>query len=135
MKTSRLIFWIIAAVVMGTVYYIVTESLSQPGLERFEGKISELGFYRNENNTGPVLRVYAAAALDADTSLMQEYGDAMPHTKYGKTIVFFLESKASNPISISSDSPYLGQELQSLVIATYTKSPMGESGVVEKFLP
>ncbi|MFC3878598.1 hypothetical protein ACFOSV_00330 [Algoriphagus namhaensis] len=135
MKSSRIIFWIITAVVLATVYYIVSESLSQPGLERFKGKIEERGFYRNENNTGPVLRVFAAEVIGGDLALMKEYGDAMPHTKYGKTIVFFLEQDEMNSIEISSQSPYLPVELQSRVLATYSKSPMGEASIVESFVP
>ena len=120
---------------VATVFYITSETLTQPGLERFEGKINELGFYRNENNTGPVLRVYAAEVISGDLVLMKEYGDAMPHTKYGKTLVFFLEQEGMNSIAISSQSPYLPMELQSRVLATYSKSPMGEAGIVERFVP
>lgn len=135
MKSSRLIFWIITAVSVATVFYITSETLTQPGLERFEGNINELGFYRNENNTGPVLRVYAAEVLDADLASMKEYGDAMPHTKYGKTIVFFLKENQNSSVDINSNPPYLSVELQELVIATYSKSPMGEAGIVERFVP
>lgn len=120
---------------VATVFYITSETLTQPGLERFEGKINELGFYRNENNTGPVLRVYAAEVVDADLAFMKEYGDAMPHTKYGKTLVFFLKENSALPFTPGATEPYLPADLQQEVVATYTKSPMGESALVEVKTP
>jgi len=126
LKSSKIIFWIIAIIVAGLVVYISLDSLSQPGIERFEGKYKELSSYRNENNTGPVVRVYAVSALDTSMDWMQEYGDAMPHTKYGRTVVFFFTKEVNQEISLSPTDPYFIQSLQTSVIATYQKSPMGD---------
>ncbi|MEB2781098.1 hypothetical protein U3A58_11900 [Algoriphagus sp. C2-6-M1] len=126
MKSSKIIFWIIALIVAGLVVYIFMESLSQPGIERFEGKFKELSSYRNENNTGPVVRVYAIQALDSSKEWMQGYGDAMPHTKYGRTVVFFFSSDIDQQINLSPTDPYFMEDMQSYVIATYQKSPMGD---------
>ncbi|WP_192348322.1 hypothetical protein [Algoriphagus sp. Y33] len=126
MKSSKIIFRIIAVVVAGLVIYISMDSLSQPGIERFEGKYEELSNYRNENNTGPVVRVYAVKALDNSKEWMREYGDAMPHTKYGKTMVFFFSDEMDQEISLSPTDPYFAKARQPYVIATYRKSPMGE---------
>lgn len=102
------------------------ESLSQPGIEQFEGKYKELSSFRNENNTGPVVRVYAIKALDSSKDWMREYGDAMPHTKYGRTVVFFFSSEIDKKVSLSPNDPYFSSEIQPYVIATYQKSPMGD---------
>ncbi|REG84462.1 hypothetical protein [Algoriphagus antarcticus] len=133
MKTSKIIFWIIAIIVAGLVVYISIDSLSQPGIERFEGKYEELSSYRNENNTGPVIRVYAIKALDSSKEWMQEYGDAQPHTKYGRTVVFFFSSEIDQEISLSPTDPYIAIEMQSYVIATYLKSPMGDVNFTEGY--
>lgn len=95
-------------------------------MERFEGKYKELGKYRNENNTGPVVRIFAVKALDADEKWMREFGDAQPHTKYGKTIVFFFSEEIDQEIELSPKEPYFPTELEGSVLATYEKTPMGE---------
>jgi len=133
LKSSKLIYYIIAGIVLVLVILIAKESFLQPGMKRFEGKYQELGAYRNENNTGPVVRIYAVKAIDQSTSWMQEYGDAMPHTKYGKTIVFFFNDQIDQEISLSPTEPYFGQELQRHVIATYQKSPMGDVSFIEGY--
>ncbi|MEB2778222.1 hypothetical protein SYJ56_23125 [Algoriphagus sp. D3-2-R+10] len=126
MKSSKIIFWIIVLIVAGLVVYISMDSLSQPGMERFEGKYKELSSFRNENNTGPVVRVYAIRALDSSKEWMKDYGNAMPHTKYGRTIVFFFSDEIDQKINLSPTDPYFTQDMHPYVIATYQKSPMGD---------
>lgn len=126
MKSSRIIFWIIGVVVLALIFFIAIESFTQPGVERFEGKYEELGKYRNENNTGPVVRIFAVKALDSDEKWMREFGDAQPHTKYGKTIVFFFTEVADQEVELSPKEPYYSPELEKYLLATYEKTPMGE---------
>lgn len=95
-------------------------------MERFEGKYEELGKYRNENNTGPVVRIFAVKALDPSENWMRGYGDAQPHTKYGKTIVFFFSDDINQEIKLSPKEPYIDQNLESSVLYVYEKTPMGE---------
>lgn len=133
MKSSKIIFWIIALIVAALVVYISMDSLSQPGMERFEGKFQELCDYRNENNTGPVIRIYAVKALDNSKDWMRDYGDAMPHTKYGKTIVFYFSNEIDQKISLSPTEPYFDKVIQAHVIATYQKSPMGDVSFIEGY--
>ncbi len=117
----------------GLVVYILVDSLSQPGMGRFEGKFQELADYRNENNTGPVVRIYAVKALDNTRDWMRDYGDAMPHTKYGKTIVFYFSDDMDQKISLSPTEPYFAKGIQPHVIATYQKSPMGDVSFIEGY--
>lgn len=95
-------------------------------MERFEGKYEELGKYRNENNTGPVIRIFAVKAFDLSENWMREYGDALPHTKYGKTIVFFFSENIDQEIELSPKEPYIDQSLVDYVLYRYEKTPMGE---------
>ena len=126
MKSSKIIFRLLVVIVTALVAYFMMESFSQPGLERFDGKYKELGKYRNENNTGPVIRVFAVKALDPNENWMKEYGDAQPHTKYGKTIVFFFSEDFDQKIELSPKEPYINQNLESYVLYTFEKTPMGE---------
>ncbi|MDN3205541.1 hypothetical protein [Algoriphagus sediminis] len=110
------------------------ESFSQPGLEKFEGKIEELDFYRNENNTGPIVRIYAVKVLDANEELMKSYGNSMPHSKYGTTRVYFLSDALKGQPELRSTSPFLSGEFQAEVLATYTKSSMGSTSLVKRYV-
>lgn len=109
---------------------IVRSSFSNPGMQAFEGKYEELGFYRNENNTGPVVRVYAIRALDADTEWMRNFAEAQPHTKYGRTLVFFFSSELKDKVSLSPQEPFFDEELQPYLLAKFEKTPMGEGRFV-----
>lgn len=108
------------------IYQILSSSLSQPGLEQFEGKYEELGFYRNENNTGPVVRVYAIRVLDSNLEWMRAFADAQPHTKYGRTLVFFFSPDLKEKISLSPQEPHFPEEYRSYLVAQFEKTPMGE---------
>lgn len=127
MKRNKLIFYLIAAVVVIVIYQIMSSSLSQPGLEQFAGKYEELDFYRNENNTGPVLRVYAIRALDPSQEWMKDFADAQPHTKYGRTLVFFFSSELTEKVTLSPQEPFFSKEYRPFLLAQFEKTPMGES--------
>lgn len=116
----------IGAAVGILLYQIINSTLSQPGLERFEGKYEEMDFYRNENNTGPVLRVYAVRVLDEDPTWMKEFAEAQPHTKYGRTLVFFFSEKLRQPVKLSPTEPHFPAQFQAYLLAEFEKTPMGE---------
>jgi hypothetical protein len=118
---------LIGAAVGVLLYQIINSTLSQPGLERFEGKYEEIDFYRNENNTGPVLRVYAIRVLDEDPIWMKEFAEAQAHTKYGKTLVFFFSEKLNQPVKLSPTEPFYPAEFEEFLLAKFEKTPMGES--------
>lgn len=127
MKTSQIIFWIIGLFVTVLILYITKESFSQPGMERFEGKFELHKQIRNENNTGPIIRVYAVKALDLDPTWMRGYADAQPHTKYGKTIVLFFEPETDfNSVQISLKSPYIDPKSSQRLLYKYEKLPMSD---------
>jgi hypothetical protein len=127
LKRNRFIFYILAAIVLVIFIEIIRSSLSQPGLEQFAGKYQEVGFFRNENNTGPVVRIYAVRALDGeDLSGMKDFGDLQPHTKYGRTLVFFFSENIPNEVKLSPVAPYFPQEYKNLLLAKFERTPMGE---------
>ncbi|MDF2159222.1 hypothetical protein [Algoriphagus sp. CAU 1675] len=126
MKSSKLIFLILAAGLVVLIAYIFMESFSQPGLERFEGKYEQIGFFRNENNTGPVIRVYAVRCLDSKEDWMEDFGNAQPHTKYGRTLVFFFSEDVKGPIDLNPKEPFFDAELNASLLGSYEKTPMGE---------
>lgn len=117
----------IGIVVGIVIYQIINASISQPGLEQWEGKYEEIGFYRNENNTGPVVRIYAIRVLDETPSWMKEFADAQPHSKYGRTHVFFFSKNLSEKVSLNPTEPFFEEKYRGFLLAEYEKTPMGES--------
>lgn len=95
-------------------------------MERFEGKYESIDFFRNQNNTGPVIRVYAIQVLDEDSAWMKAFGDAQPHGKYGKTMVFFFSKKAPEAINLSPVEPFFSAAWKDYLRASYQKMPMGD---------
>ena len=62
---------------------------SQSDLDDFETEFIEIATVRNENNTGPVQRVYIVTVDRVNQEEMQRYGQLMPHSKLGNTKVYF----------------------------------------------
>jgi hypothetical protein len=118
---------IIVGVLLTLVGYIVNDAFMQPGPQGLKGNFKEIAFYRNENNTGPVIRVYAVTVEDTLWQEMKAYGDFMPHTKYGNTkVYFFLEGKPA-PEKLYAGSENFDVAYKPFCIARYEKDAM--SGV------
>lgn len=124
--STRYVYYAIAAVVIGIMVWVVVETVNQPGIADLEGNFEEVGSYRNENNTGPVIRIYSVFVEDTVWQQMKEYGDYMPHTKYGNTKVYFFNQKEFTPTDIHPDDPEIDQNIQAHCIGLYEKSAMGE---------
>lgn len=127
MKRNKVILYPIGIIVGIIIYQIINASLSQPGLEQYEGKYEEIGYFRNENNTGPVVRVLAIRVLDENPDWMKEFADAQPHSKYGKTHVFFFSSDLTEKVELSPKEPFFDLKYRTFLLAEYEKTPMGES--------
>lgn len=126
MKTNRIIFFVFAISAAALIFYIVVASFSGSNLNQFKGKLEEMDFYRNENNTGPVLRIYAIKVQDADQEMMQEYAKLMPHNKYGKTLVFFFSDEINEKVTVGPREPYFDSIYNPHLLASFLKTPMGE---------
>jgi hypothetical protein len=126
LKRNKVIFYLIGFVVLILLVQIIRSSFSNPGVQAFEGKYEELGFYRNENNTGPVVRVYAIRVLDSEMDWMRKFAEAQPHTKYGRTLVFFFSPDLKQKVELSPQEPFFSAELQPYLLARFEKTPMGE---------
>jgi hypothetical protein len=105
---------------------IVKESFSEQGIAAYQDQFEEVGYYRNENNTGPVLRIYAYRTQVEDPEVLKSFADLLPHTKYGRTLVFFVNESVKAPVVLSPESPYFPASLSPSIFAKYEKTPMGE---------
>ena len=104
----------------------MTESFSEQGIAAYQDQFEEVGYFRNENNTGPVLRIYAYQTQVEDPEVLKSFADLLPHTKYGRTLVFFVNEPVKAPVALSPESPYFPTSLSPSIFAKYEKTPMGE---------
>ena len=102
--------------------WFVFDALTQPGPQDLDGDFTEVALYRNENNTGPVQRIYAVTVADTVRwAEMQQYGEYMPYTKYGNTRVYFFSAAGPAPRALQPGPVPFAPELQAKCLAVYEK--------------
>ncbi|HYG41151.1 MAG TPA: hypothetical protein VD908_21160 [Cytophagales bacterium] len=121
MKRKYLIWIAVAAIVV----WLIIDAVNQPGVKDLKGNMEEVASYRNENNTGPVIRIYAVTIEDTLWREMEQYGQYMLHTKYGNTKVFFFLQGSPVPEEISPGKKNFNEALNKFCIAKYEKDAMG----------
>lgn len=125
MKYFKVKYLLIVVVVAGLIW-MLGDSFTQPGVSELKGNFSEITFFRNENNTGPVMRVYAVSVADTLYNEMISYGNLMPHTKYGTTTVYFFKTGAPAPTTLKADKPQVPEEFKTSCIGVYEKDGMSK---------
>lgn len=118
--------YIIAFVIVVLIGYIIYDSSSQPTVNDLKGNFKEVALYRNPNNTGPILRIYAVTVQGTPWEEMQKYGDLMPYTKYGNTQVFFFQEGKPAPSAIVLDEPHFPKQFEENCLAKYEKDANGQ---------
>jgi hypothetical protein len=114
---------LLASVIMiGLIFYSV---FSAENINSLEGGFSELAFARNENNTGPIKRVYAFTVKDTSWSEMKKHTDLLPHTKYGTTEVYYFLEGQSPLEAFSLSLEGLPTKFQKFCIAHIKKNGQG----------
>lgn len=130
MKGKKL--YIVFAIVVGIlVLSIFWNSFTQPGVQDLKGDFKRAAFYRNENNTGPVERVYAVTVADTLWGEMERYGAFMPHTKYGNTKVYFFLERNPVPTELQAGQENFDREFEKYVVAKYEKDAMGKVSFIK----
>lgn len=105
----------------------MTESFSEQGIATYQDQFEEVGYYRNENNTGPVLRIYAYRTQVKDPEVLKSFANLLPHTKYGRTLVFFVNESLKDTVELTPTRPHFPVSLNAFLIGKYEKTPMGEN--------
>lgn len=126
MKRPSTLLILLGITVLIVLAVIVTESFSEQGIAAYQDQFEEIGYYRNENNTGPVLRIYAYQTQVEDPEVLKSFADLLPHTKYGRTLVFFVHESVKAPVVLFPESPYFPASMSPSIFAKYEKTPMGE---------
>lgn len=106
---------------------ILWTSFSQDTVDDLSGGFEEVAFYRNENNTGPIIRKYVVSLSDTLWHEMEQYGQMMPYTKYGTTTVFYFIHGSEIPQSLNPNSPSFDTRYQSSCIGKFDRNASGVS--------
>ena len=118
---NKIIVLIFLALILGIIYI----TFNQPGDERFSTQFQEITFLRNENNTGPINRIYAIYVQDSIWKDLESYAAAKPYTKYGSTKVYFFIKDYSDKSFLSWQEPNVAVAQQEGCIALYHKENNG----------
>lgn len=126
---SRKLIYIVLAT--GLFCYLLYDSFFQPTENDLKGDFKEVAFYRNEQNTGPVLRIYAVTISDTLWTEMETYGNYKPHNKYGNTKVYFFLNQKPAPTSLFPEEGNFDSKYRENCVAKYEKGSMGQIVLVK----
>jgi len=123
---KKLLAYGIAAVVLVLVFFMVKDTLNQPGIEDMKAGFKEIVKFRNANNTGPVQRIYVVTVKDTVWQELEDYGNLMPHTKYGNTKVYFFLEGSNVPKSLQPGDVNFSPVFNKFCVALFEKSAMSQ---------
>ncbi|MBO9675061.1 MAG: hypothetical protein J7577_16555 [Sphingobacteriaceae bacterium] len=118
--------YIVTAGVLILIFFMVKDVFDQPGFEDMKAGFKEIAKYRNANNTGPVQRIYVVTVKDSVWKEMEDYGNLMPHTKYGNTKVYFFMQNGKVPKTLQPGEVNFDPAFNKNCIALYEKSAMSQ---------
>jgi hypothetical protein len=121
-KKIRYMLGVLCALLVG---YIVYDSTSQPGTKDLDGHFTEKALYRNPNNTGPIVRIYAVSVEGSPWEEMEKYGNLMPYTKYGTTTVYFFRADKPIPSEVHPGAAPFLPTFKGNCLAKYEKDANG----------
>ncbi len=119
--------YLLIAIAAALIIWFISDSFSQPGPQDLKGDFKEIAFYRNENNTGPIVRLYAVTVSDTLWQEMRQYGDFMPHTKYGTTKVYFFQKGGPVPETLYPGEENFDPQYNRYCIGSYEKDAMSQA--------
>lgn len=123
--------YVLLAVFAVLAVWFIKEAFTQPGVQDLPNDFVEVAAYRNENNTGPIQRVYLVSAEGTHWEQMEQYGNYMPHTKYGTTkVYFFLKGQPMPPKAYPGERNF-DADFEQDCLALYEKDAMGQVSLVK----
>lgn len=120
--TMQRLFFFVLTIIIGIILWA---SFSQDTVDDLKGDFREVAFYRNENNTGPIIRKYIVTLSDTLWQEMKQYGNMMPYTKYGGTTVYFFLQGTDLPDDLDHTSPGFDKRYQPYCIGKYDRNTTG----------
>ncbi|MEJ7692064.1 hypothetical protein [Daejeonella sp.] len=123
MKNKKTYIILAILVMVGVMIWNV---VNEPGIKDLQGDFKEVAFIRNEQNTGPVIRVYAVIVQGEPWKEMEQYGNYMPHTKYGTTKIYFFQADRPYPSTLALGDNNIPEEMKENCLAIYEKDGMSQ---------
>lgn len=111
------------------VVAIIWNTITEPGIKDLKSDFKEVAFIRNEQNTGPVIRIYAVSLKTENWEEMEQYGNYMPHTKYGTTKIYFFLNNSEIPEELNFEEANIPERYKKHCIAIYEKDGMSQSSI------
>ncbi len=108
---------------------IIWNTLTEPGIKDLQSDFKEVAFIRNEQNTGPVVRIYAVSLKTENWEEIEQYGNYMPHTKYGTTRIYFFQNNSDLPKELNFGEINIAERYKKYCIAIYEKDGMSQTSV------
>lgn len=108
---------------------IIWNAITEPGIKDLKSDFKEVAFIRNEQNTGPVIRIYAVSLNSEDWKEMEQYGNYMPHTKYGTTRIYFFLNNSEIPEELNFGELNIPEKYKKNCIAIYEKDGMSQTSI------
>ncbi len=105
---------------------MVKDIFDQPGIGDMKAGFKEIAKFRNANNTGPIQRIYVVTVEDSIWKELEDYGNMMPHTKYGNTKVYFFMAGTDVPTQLEPGDVNFNPSFNTRCIALYEKSAMSQ---------
>jgi len=121
--------YILLLLVFAALLWMLVDAIIQPGIKDLKGNFKELAFLRNEQNTGPVMRLYSVSVRDTLWDEMEKYGNYMPHTEYGTTKVYFFLENTPAPDSLFLEDGNFPGRYKRYCIGLYEKNGMSQSHI------
>ena len=119
----------ILAISVLIIIAIIWNTLSEPGIKDLKSDFKEIAFIRNEQNTGPIIRIYAVSMKAENWEEMERYGNYMPHTKYGTTNIYFFLNNSEVPENLNFGAINISEHYQKNCIAIYEKDGMSQRSI------
>jgi hypothetical protein len=117
---------ILSALGGGLAVALLISLLTAPSADDFATQFAEVAHYRNENNTGPVRRVYVVTASQVNEEEMLAYAQLQPHSKYGITTVYFFSPEAPFPTELAPQKPHFPMRFRAYCLGRYRKLALGQ---------
>lgn len=108
---------------------IIWNTITEPGIKDLKSDFKEVVFIRNEQNTGPVIRIYAVSLNSENWEEMEQYGNYMPHTKYGTTRIYFFLNNTDLPEELNFGEANIPERYKKNCIAIYEKDGMSRISI------
>lgn len=115
----------IGVITFGLIIWMVKGTFFQPSADDLKAGITEVGKYRNENNTGPVQYVFIATVKDSIWKDLEIYGNYKPHHKGGTTKIYFFMEGSARPVKLFPGKVNFDPSYNANCIALYEKSAVG----------